>query len=151
MNIYQCIQRLMEGKMDEAEHIRREVLTNGTDDERYALAEELQNLGFLEEALELYEKVLENNPEEGGLLVSIAEVYIDMNNEDEALVTLEKMDRNDPAYVEALLLLADLYEAQGLFEVSEQKLLEAEKLAPEEPVIQFALAEIGRASCRERV
>ncbi len=47
-----------------------------------------------------------------------------------------------------LLFQADLYDSQGLYEVCEQKLLEAEKIDPNEPIIQLALAEfyasIGR-------
>jgi tetratricopeptide (TPR) repeat protein len=40
------------------------------------------------------------------------------------------------------MVAADLYQTQELFEVSEQKLLEARQLEPEEPAIEFALAEL---------
>lgn len=86
--------------------------------------------------------MLDLYPDEGELLVYIAEIYIQLGNDDEALSTLGKIDKDDSSYLQGLLLQADLYESQGLFEVSEQKLLEAEKLEPEEPVIQFALAEL---------
>lgn len=38
--------------------------------------------------------------------------------------------------------MADLYQMQGLFEVSEQKLLKAQAILPDEPVIDFALGEL---------
>ncbi len=52
------------------------------------------------------------------------------------------MSKDSPAYVRSLMVAADLYQTQELFEVSEQKLLEAMQLAPDEPAIQFALAEL---------
>ncbi len=38
--------------------------------------------------------------------------------------------------------MADLYQMQGLFEVSEQKLLQAKSMLQDEPVIDFALGEL---------
>src|SRR5690625_3106008 len=52
------------------------------------------------------------------------------------------ISEDDPAYLQALLQKADLYESQGLFEVAEQKLLEAKELAPDEIIIDFALGEL---------
>ena len=54
----------------------------------------------------------------------------------------KKLASDDPNYPEALLLLADLFQMEGLYEVSEQKLLEAKKLLPNEGVIDFALGEL---------
>jgi tetratricopeptide (TPR) repeat protein len=133
---------MKQGKLKEAEKIFHAVLNKGSDEEIYALAEELTHLGFLEEALTLYQRLLDRYPDEGELLVAVAEVFIQLDREDEALSTLEKINAEDPFYAQALLLQADLYDSQGLFEVSIQKLLQAEKIAPDEPVIQFALAEL---------
>ena len=46
-------------------------------------------------------------------------------NEEEAILILEKIHEDDPSFPESLLLLADLYQMEGLYEVSEQKLLKA--------------------------
>ncbi len=42
----------------------------------------------------------------------------------------------------ALLLEADLYQLQGMPEVSERKLLQAKELLPDEVIIDFALGEL---------
>lgn len=55
---------------------------------------------------------------------------------------LETIPDTDPSYPESLLLMADLYQMQGLFEVSEQKLLQAKSILDNEPIIDFALGEL---------
>ncbi|PNB45860.1 hypothetical protein C1X64_37660, partial [Pseudomonas sp. GW456-E7] len=55
---------------------------------------------------------------------------------------LETIPETDPSYPESLLLMADLYQMQGLFEVSEQKLLQAKSILDNEPIIDFALGEL---------
>ncbi|MCU9613703.1 tetratricopeptide repeat protein [Caldibacillus lycopersici] len=138
----QCIQLLENGELDKAYELLNKIKDSGTEDEIYELAEQMANFGFLEEAASLYQKLLESYPGEGELLISLAEININLDKEEEALLELEKITRDDPSYIEALLLQADLYQMDGLFEVSEQKLLEAQRMAPQEPVIHFALAEL---------
>lgn len=140
--VSKCVQMLEQGNLSEALKLYQEIKKTGSVEEIFILAEQLNQYGFLEEALTLYQILLDLYPDEGELLVYIAEIYIQLGNDDEALSTLGKIDKDDSSYLQGLLLQADLYESQGLFEVSEQKLLEAEKLEPEEPVIQFALAEL---------
>lgn len=106
------------------------------------LAEEISLLGFIDEAKELYEHLLELYPEEGELLLSIAEILIDNDQEDEALLMLEKISQDDDVYPSVLLLKADLYQLQGMSEVSERKLLQAKGLLPNEVIIDFALGEL---------
>ena len=139
--VSECVNFLMKGNLTESLNIFNEIKKDGADEERLLLAEELEQLGFLEEAVSLYEKLLEDYPNEGELLVAAADIYINLDKEEEALSILSKINKEDPFYVQALMLQADLYESQGLFEVSERKLTEAEKIEPNEPVIQFALAE----------
>jgi len=148
--ISQCVQALLNGNLDKAYKILNEVKNKGNDEEKSILADELSSLGFLEEASELYKILVNKHPNRGDLLISLSETLINFDQEEEALLYLHQIKSNDPSYIESLLLQADLYQMQGLFEVSEQKLLEAEQLDPEEEVIQFALAElyasIGRFS-----
>src|SRR5690606_36037213 len=73
---------------------------------------------------------------------SLAEVLIEMGQDGEALQSLESIREDDPSYPSALLVEADLYEMQGLFEVSENKLLKAKELLPDEPVMDYALGEL---------
>ena len=55
---------------------------------------------------------------------------------------MKKFSIEDPSFPESLVLLADLYQMEGLYEVSEQKLLKAKELLPNEIVIDFALGEL---------
>ncbi|QPC46690.1 tetratricopeptide repeat protein [Mangrovibacillus cuniculi] len=140
--VQRMIDHLERGQMKEAKEAYEVVRTSGTDDEKYALATELKQLGFLDEAMELYRNLLELYPKEGELLVELAETLMENSHDEEALSLLNKVDKNSTFYIESLLMMADLYQADGLLEVSEQKLIEAKGLVRDEPVIDFALGEI---------
>ncbi|MGM7682716.1 tetratricopeptide repeat protein [Cytobacillus sp. Hm23] len=114
---------------------------NCTDDEKYRIAEIYFDLGFANDAKVMLEELLLLYPNEGELLTFLADVLIDLNHEDEAIEVLNTVSKEDPSFPQALLLLADLYEMQGLEEVCEQKLLEAKSILPNEPLIDFALGE----------
>jgi tetratricopeptide (TPR) repeat protein len=133
---------LQEGHLEEAKKHFNETLKFGSHEEKFSLAEELHHLGFLQEAKELYENLLMYYPGEGELIIELAEVLVEMDLEEAAIEQLSHIEENDISYPRALLLMADLYQMQGLFEVSEQKLLKAKNLLPDEPVIQFGLGEL---------
>lgn len=130
------------GQLEKAMAAYQEILDKGSDEEKFLLSEEMFRFGFLEETEALVISLLRNYPEEGELLVLLAETRMELGNEEDAILSLEKVSEDDPAFPQALLLLADLYQMEGLFEVSEMKLLDAKRLLAEEPVIDFALAEL---------
>ncbi|WP_100331411.1 tetratricopeptide repeat protein [Bacillus xiapuensis] len=138
----QMLDCLKQGADQQAMALFQKVQSFSTDEEKFFLAEELYHLGFLAETHELYKGLSEKYPGEGELRVLLAEVLVEMNKEEEAMLQLDQLDESNEFYPRALLLLADLYQMQGLYEVSEQKLLAARRLLPDEPVIQFALAEL---------
>lgn len=140
--VNKIITLLENGQHEEVLKGCRQILEKGSNEERFVLAEELFHYGFIEEAKALIEKLLESYPEEGELLVLLAEALIELGKEDEAILVLERVDAGDPSYPQSLVLLADLYQMQGLFEVSEQKLLNAKALLPQEVLIDFALGEL---------
>lgn len=107
-----------------------------------SLAEELQALGFIEEAKRALEKLLKDFPEEDIFYLSLAEIAIEDDLIDDAFEYLEKIKPESENYLESLLVTADLYQVLGIPEVSEAKLLQAKTIAPEEPLITFALAEL---------
>src|SRR5699024_8383686 len=74
--------------------------------------------------------------------VNLADIYIELEDDENAIHLLNDIKEDDPAFIQSLLQLADLYQAQGLFEVAEQKLLTAKQLEPNEIIIDFALAEL---------
>ncbi|WP_019154292.1 tetratricopeptide repeat protein [Robertmurraya massiliosenegalensis] len=140
--ISKIITLLENGQHEEAIKKYEAILRNGTNDERLLLGEELFHYGFLDEAKALYERLLEAYPEEGEILVTLAEICLEQGKEDEALQTLDKIRDTDPSFPESLLLQADLYQMEGLYEVSEQKLLKAKSVLPNEVIVDFALGEL---------
>jgi tetratricopeptide (TPR) repeat protein len=133
---------LENGQHEEALNDYKQILKYGSNEARFVLGEELLHYGFLEEAKSLFEKLLEAYPEEGELLVLLAETCIDLGDEETAMLALDRIQESDPSYPQALLLLADLYQMEGLYEVSEQKLLRAKAALPDEVIVDFALGEL---------
>ncbi|AVK60431.1 hypothetical protein C5Z25_00950 [Lactobacillus sp. CBA3605] len=132
---------LSSGQLETANKQFAWALRKDDDDTLYSLAEELYGLGFIKQATRIYKKLLEKYPTEDSLRTSLADIAIDEDDSDLALRYLNEVKPDSPAYVQALLVAADLYQTQELFEVSEQKLVTAYQLAPDEPVVEFALAE----------
>ena len=107
----------------------------------FSLAEELYALGFLQQARTIYLKLLDCYPDEDELKTNLATIAIDEGHNDEALSYLAQIKPDSPAYVQSLLVAADLYQTEEEFEVTEEKLKEAYALAPDEPAVEFALGE----------
>ncbi|WP_416826734.1 tetratricopeptide repeat protein [Ectobacillus polymachus] len=133
-----CIEQ---GRTEEGLQLLKQVTDHGTDEEKYEAARYYHTLGFLEQALVIMEDLSTLYPEESELTLFLAELYLDFDREDEAIEILNDIKRDDDLYVQGLLLLADLYQAQGLDEVAEQKLLLAHEELPDEPIILFGLGE----------
>lgn len=142
MSIEKIRKNLLEGEFEEAKKHINLIKQSTNDEDVYEVAEEIASLGFMEEAKDLFLELHKRYPEEGEILFSLAEVTTELGEEEEALLYLEKIDRDDPIYPGALLLLADLYQGMGMDEVSERKLKEANTLLPDEPIVKFALAEL---------
>jgi len=140
--VNEILSLLENGQQQQALKYYQDILKSGNNDERFVLGEELLQLGFLEEAKSLFKVLLDAYPEEGELLVLVAETEMEIGNEEMAISYLEKINPNDQSFPQGLLLLADLYQMDGLYEVSEMKLLEAKNILPDEPIIDFALGEL---------
>jgi tetratricopeptide (TPR) repeat protein len=132
---------LADGNLKQAKKDFQRALQQDSDDLLYSLAENLYALGFLPEARKVYLKLLAKYPDEDELRTTLADIAISDGKTEQALDYLQAIQPDSPAYAESLLVSADLYQQQGLYEVSEQKLLEARRLYPDETVIAFALAE----------
>ncbi|MBO1003044.1 tetratricopeptide repeat protein [Pseudogracilibacillus auburnensis] len=140
--IEQATEWMNDGKVDEAIELLQQMIPTASDDEKFMIAENFYDWGFFEEAIVLLEQLVKKYPKEGQLLTKLAEMYIELEKDEIAIHLLNDMEEEDPFYIQSLIHLADLYQAQGLFEVSEQKLLEAKKLDPDEVIIDFALGEL---------
>lgn len=128
--------------LTEANLMFEEALKKDAPEMLASLAEELKALGFLDEAKRILDKLLADFPDEDVFYLSLAEIAIENDDIDQAFTYLEQVQPESENYLESLLVTADLYQVLGIPEVSEAKLLQAKTLAPEEPLITFALAEL---------
>ena len=140
--VNKIITMLENGQHNEAINEYNVVLTKGQPDEKFLLAEEMFQYGFLSESKALVENLLVIYPEEGELLVLLGEILVESGDEEQAILELEKISEHDPSFGQSLLLLADLYQVQGLYEVCERKLQKAKEILPDEVIIDFALGEL---------
>ncbi|SDJ67574.1 tetratricopeptide repeat protein [Sediminibacillus albus] len=141
--IHEAIKLMEQNKTEEAINKLETYLPVANEEDRYTIGELYMQWGMLEEAKFIFQALSEQYPKESELKIMLAEIHIDLQEDEEAIEVLNRFTSEDEEYMEALVQLADLYQAQGLFEVSEQKLLEAKNFDPTEPVIDFALGELA--------
>ncbi|PXW91732.1 Tfp pilus assembly protein PilF [Streptohalobacillus salinus] len=142
-DVYQAIQMIEENKTEEALLLLDQIKPKANDDELFVISDLYVQLGFLKEAKAILMDLSLRFPSETELKWVLSEVCIDLEEDQEALDLLAEIDPEDDYYLPSLLTAADLYQAQGLFEVAERKLLEAKRLAPHEILIDFARAELA--------
>lgn len=139
--IFEAMQLMENKETKRALKLINDQLPNANDEQKYAIVEFYLQWGFFEEAKELLHVLIRQYPDESELKVLLANIYIDLENDQEAIQLLNEVREGDPSYEQALLQLADLYQSQGLFEVAEQKLLQAKQINPDEIIIDLALGE----------
>lgn len=96
-------------------------------EEIFQLADNLFQLGFMEEAQTLYEKLFTEFPEEETLKISLAEIAIENDELDKAFEYLESIEESSDLYAQSLITQADIYQVLNIPEVSESKLKQAKK------------------------
>ncbi|EHI68685.1 CDC27 family protein [Streptococcus ictaluri] len=106
-----------------------------------ALAEYLESIGFLSHAKRIYQQLQETYPE---VLINLAQIAAEDGQIEEAFLYLDQIPSDSPDYIASLLVMADLYDMEGLTDVAREKLLKASQLS-QEPLIIFGLAEIEMA------
>ncbi|MBU8907259.1 tetratricopeptide repeat protein [Desertibacillus haloalkaliphilus] len=139
--IDQAMRLIEQGATEKGLNKLEDIEKTANHDTKYTLAQVYFELGLIDRSKVIIDELLALYPDEGELYTFAAELYIDLDQEDEAIEMLLEIKEQDEAYLQAQLLLADLYQMQGLDEVAEQKLLQAAKRAPDEPIISFGLAE----------
>ncbi|MGZ7148146.1 tetratricopeptide repeat protein [Bacillus sp. BC08] len=146
----QAVSYIENGEAEKGLQLLKEQLKVANDEEKYDIARYYHTLGFTDEALSITEDLRLLYPEESEFTVFLAELYIDLDKEDEAIEVLHDIPENDDLYVQSLLLVADLFQMQGFDDVAEQKLLKAKEMMPDEPVITFGLAELYSSKGEEQ-
>ncbi|MCF6408225.1 tetratricopeptide repeat protein [Pseudalkalibacillus salsuginis] len=140
-NVQEAIEAIDRGEIENGLSLLKKSRENADHETLLEIAQIYNELGFIQEASDVAEELIAFYPEVDDLKLFAAELYIEMEQEEEALHLLSSITSENERYLEALVLSADLYERQGLSEVAEQKLLTAKRIAPNEPVITFGLGE----------
>lgn len=138
----EVIQAIQNGDLQQINNFLESFLLNEQPEVQYEIADLFMQFGFLNEANRVYEHLQFLFPDEVQLLIDRASVLIELGEEDEALALLMSIDSEAPEYPQSLLLLADYYQMQGLYEVAEKRINEALLLLPNESLLQFAKAEL---------
>lgn len=124
-----------------AERYLQEALLTDDEDTLLALGQYLESIGFYPQAKVVYLKIKSSFPE---LAINLAQIASEDGQVEQAFLYLDEIAADSPAYLEALLVMADLYDAEGLTDVAREKLLLASQLS-DDPLLVFGLAEIELA------
>lgn len=136
------LQAIQNGDLGQIDTLLETFLMNESPAEQYEIAEVLMQYGYLDEAYRVLEHLAFLFPEEAQIIIDRATVLMEMGEEDDALELLLSVKEDAQEYPQALLVLADYYQMQGLFEVAEKRINDALALLPTEPLLQFAKAEL---------
>ncbi|MGX7051432.1 tetratricopeptide repeat protein [Leuconostoc palmae] len=142
----QMLTALSKGQIETAQQYFTKSLREDSDELIYSLAEDLYALGFLNQSRRAYKTLLKKYPDEDELRTALADIAIEDGEIDEAQNYLAQIMPESDSYIQSLLVKADIYQTEGLNESAEYSLQQAESLAPDEPVIEFALAEFYNAN-----
>lgn len=140
--IEQAVLEIENGNVDFGVAQLNNYLEMANDDEMYEIATIFSHFGYIDRAIEIVKTLMVTHPYEGQLQIMLAELFIELGEDDRAIEVLAEIPQEDASYVQGLLLSADLYQGEGLDEVAEHKLLLAKNEMPDEPVIDFGLAEL---------
>ncbi|MCO7127026.1 tetratricopeptide repeat protein [Sporolactobacillus shoreicorticis] len=130
------------GQTEEGIRLLHDLVLSGDDQTQFGAASVYQQYGFLDDAQEMYETLLKRYPNDSELILQLSGLLIDKNEESQAIQYLQRIHSLDENYLSAQVMLADLYQLEGLDEVAENKLLGALKISPHQPILIFALGEL---------
>lgn len=141
-NSKQMLEALSKGDLVGAQVAFEKAQKEDLPEEIFQLADNLFQLGFMEEAQTLYEKLFTEFPEEETLKISLAEIAIENDELDKAFEYLESIEESSDLYAQSLITQADIYQVLNIPEVSESKLKQAKKILPNEPLLDLSIAEL---------
>ena len=110
-----AIQAIENHLLDEARENIDLSIQKDTEMDQVQLAEILFSKGFIQDAKKMYEYLLTIPEFAEEAKIRIAEIFIEEGADTAALDILLEVPKESPHYVEALLVLADLYQTQGLY------------------------------------
>ena len=105
------------------------------------LAEYLSMMGFSSESRQVYEAISQENTANTDIILNLAEMKVNDGDLDGALALLYQVASTDDNYVAALVMIADLYQLDGVWEAALEKLQETSTIS-DSPLVSFAIAEL---------
>lgn len=136
------IEAIEAGDLETVQSLIETLQLSSEPEAQYEIANMLIQAGYLKEGEQVLEYLQFLFPEEAQLRIDRAQVLMEIDEEDEALLLLTSIEEHTDEYPQALLSLADYYQMQGLYEAAEQKINQALTLLPDESVLIFAKAEL---------
>lgn len=137
LNSEKMIASIEQQDLEHANKYFQKALKTDDDQTLLALGDYLESIGFFPQAKEIYLALKEDYPE---VYLNLAQIAADDNQIEEAFLYLDHISPESDDYVNALLVMADLYDLEGLTDVAREKLLEAREIS-QDPLIIFGLAE----------
>ena len=98
----------------------------------------LESIGFLPQAKRIYDQLRSQYPD---VNLNLAQIVSEDGDFEAAFLYLDAIDSESEDYVNALVIMADLYQMEGLADVARDKLEQALALS-DQPLIRFGLAEM---------
>ena len=124
--------------LEHANKYFKKALKEDDDEALLELAEYLESIGFLNQAKTIYEKERASFPE---VNINLAQIAAEDGDIEAAFTYLDAISPDSDAYLSALLVMADIYDMEGLADVAREKLLLASQIS-DDPLVTFGLAEI---------
>src|SRR5699024_12398095 len=78
-------------------------LPSANEEEKYTIAELYMQWGFLKEANAILTELLRMYPDENDIKVMLADIYIELEEDEKAIDLLNEGDEADPAYIQTLI------------------------------------------------
>lgn len=141
LNSEKMIASIDQQDLKHAEKYFKKALKEDEAESLLALAEYLESIGFLPQAKTIYLQLCQDYPE---VNINLAQISAEDNEIEEAFLYLDRITPDSPDYLSALLVMADLYDMEGLTDVAREKMLKATQIS-QEPLVIFGLAEIEMA------
>lgn len=138
MNSEKMVVSIQNQDLEHANKYFKKALKEDDDEALLELAEYLESIGFLNQAKTIYEKERASFPE---VNINLAQIAAEDGDIEAAFTYLDAISPDSDAYLSALLVMADIYDMEGLADVAREKLLLASQIS-DEPLVTFGLAEI---------
>lgn len=138
LNSEKMVVSIQNQDLEHANKYFKKALKEDDDEALLELAEYLESIGFLNQAKTIYEKERASFPE---VNINLAQIAAEDGDIEAAFTYLDVISPDSDAYLSALLVMADIYDMEGLADVAREKLLLASQIS-DDPLVTFGLAEI---------